>query len=141
MVLDFAPKHWTTGTRLVALALADRVNGDSLECWPSVADISRRTGMDRRTVQRHLRQLEAEGVITNQGQRTTKSGAHGSNVWVWNLLITFPQAGQGGGSGAAPGSGNGAAPRGAVMTPPEPEDITTTSNPIIVRLKAVDSVD
>lgn len=90
MVLDFAPEHWNTGTRMVAIALADRVNGDSLECWPSVVDISRRTGLKKRQVQNHLRQLEAEGVITNLGQRPVK-GNRGSNTYRWNLLITLPR--------------------------------------------------
>ena len=93
MVLDFAPQHWTTGTRLVALALADRVNGDSLECWPSLADITNRTGLKERQVQRHIRQLEDEGIITRLGQRAKKDGTPGTNVWKWHLLITLPQRG------------------------------------------------
>lgn len=89
MVLDFAPKHWNAGTRLVALALADRVNGDTGECFPSVADIEARTGLCDRSVQRYLRQLEAEGVITNLGQRTKHDGTLGSNTYRWNLWITL----------------------------------------------------
>ena len=87
MVLDFAPEHWTTGTRLVAIALADRVNGDG-NCWPSLADVARRTGMSERQVRRHIRQLEADGALTNLGQRPGRQGPT-SNMWRWNLLITL----------------------------------------------------
>lgn len=81
LVLDFAPAHWNTGTRMVAIALADRVNQD-WQAWPSLADISRRTGLSTRQVRVHLRQLEAEGIIANQGQRII--GAHAySNLWIW----------------------------------------------------------
>jgi len=80
-VLDFAPDHWHAGTRLVAIALADRVNGD-WQAWPSVADLSRRTGLSERVVQRYLRYLEAEGVIHCHGQRYIDG--HGvSNLWTW----------------------------------------------------------
>lgn len=88
-VLDFAPKHWSSGTQLVAIALADRVNGDTFECWPSIADVCRRTRMDRRTVQRHIRTLEQDGVLTNLGQRIGRNGHPASNVWRWNLLVTL----------------------------------------------------
>lgn len=91
MVLDFAPDHWTTTQRLVALAIADRVNGDTLECWPSISDIARRVGIHERSVQRAIRSLEAEGVITRLGQRPDRNGVPKSNVWTWNLLITLPR--------------------------------------------------
>jgi hypothetical protein len=81
IVLDFAPDHWHAGTRLVAIALADRVNHD-WQCWPSVADLSRRTGLSERVVQRYLRYLEAEGVIHCHGQRYI-DGQGLSNLWTW----------------------------------------------------------
>lgn len=87
-VLDFAPNHWNTGTRMVAIALADRVNeDDGGRCWPSIADISRRTGLDPRSVQRHIRYLEAEGVLRREGQRTNASGQPVSNLWTWCYWI------------------------------------------------------
>lgn len=89
MVLDFAPQHWTTGTRLVALALADRVNSDG-HCWPALADIARRCGMSERQVRRHIRQLEDDNTITNLGQRPGKAGPT-SNLWKWNLWIRLPE--------------------------------------------------
>ena len=108
MVLDFAPPHWTTATRLVAIALADRVNGDTHECWPSIQDIARRVGIHERSVQRHIRTLETEGIITRLGQRAKKDGTPGSNVWRWNLLITIPPRGD---TSATPG---------VTPTPPHP---------------------
>ena len=86
MALDFAPKHWSTSTRLVAIAIADRVNSDTQDCFPSVADIARRTGLNERSVQRHLRHLEADGTITNMGQRVV-NGRPQSNVYRWNLWM------------------------------------------------------
>lgn len=86
MCLDFAPSEWSSGTRLVAIALADRVNGDTLECFPSIADLVRRTGISERAVQRHLRILEDDGTITRQGQRFV-AGKPSSNVWKWNRMF------------------------------------------------------
>jgi DNA-binding IclR family transcriptional regulator len=81
LVLDFAPAHWTSGTRLVALALADRVNQD-WEAWPSLEDIARRSGLSTRQVRTHLRLLEQERIITCQGQRVV--GPHATtNLWTW----------------------------------------------------------
>ena len=81
LVLDHAPEHWNTGTRMVALALADRV-GEEWICWPSVADLARRTGLSERQVQRHLRYLELEGVI-ERDERRRGNGTQQSNLWIW----------------------------------------------------------
>jgi DNA-binding transcriptional ArsR family regulator len=81
LVLDHAPDHWNTGTRMVALALADRV-GDEYVCWPSIEDLARRTGLKPRMVKYHLRYLEEEGVIARQ-ERRRGNGSQQSNLWVW----------------------------------------------------------
>jgi DNA-binding transcriptional ArsR family regulator len=81
MVLDFAPDHWNSGTRLVALALADRVNHD-WEAWPSIQDLARRTGLKDRMVRYHLAYLEAEGVIVRE-QRYRGNGSQQANLWTW----------------------------------------------------------
>lgn len=83
-VLDFAPDTWNSGTRMVAIALADRVNQDG-QCWPSISDLSRRTGLSGRMVQKHLRYLEEEGVITRNGQRIGSGGQPVSNLWTWRF--------------------------------------------------------
>jgi predicted transcriptional regulator len=81
MVLDFAPQHWSSGTRLVAIALADRVNQD-WQAWPSLNDIARRTGLSTRQVRTHLRTLEQEGVIVQTVQRRA-NGSRQTNLWTW----------------------------------------------------------
>jgi hypothetical protein len=87
MVLDFSPEHWSPGTRMVAVALADRVNQDK-QAWPSIADLSRRTGLSARMVKYHLRVLEDAGVIVNHGQRVI-GGKRVSNLWTWRWLATL----------------------------------------------------
>lgn len=92
MVLDFAPEHWTSGTRLVALALADRVNQD-WQAWPSLEDIARRTGLSTRQVRTHLRTLEADGVIVPTIRRD-KAGQRQTNLWIWLWKMEYqPEAG------------------------------------------------
>jgi hypothetical protein len=81
MVLDFAPAHWSSGTRLVALAIADRVGTDH-ECWPSIADIARRTGLRPRMVKYHAAILEGEGIIKREVRRRP-NGSRQANLWVW----------------------------------------------------------
>ena len=84
LVLDFAPAHWTPSTRMVAIALADYSNGDNGLAWPSVANLSRRSGVSVRQVQRCLRDIEADGWIV-------KAGFHsrGTNLWIWNKRISL----------------------------------------------------
>lgn len=141
MVLDFAPEHWNAGTRLVALALADRVNGDTHECWPSIADLSRRTGLKERQVQRYLRQLEDEGVIVRLGQRV-HDGRRTSNVWVWKLLTKLsPSEGWGVIQDTRGGviQDTPVEPSGVSYKTPKPLSRTTIKNPIIVTLKSVNN--
>lgn len=49
--------------KLILLALADHANEDG-EAWPSIATLSRRTGLAERTVQRNLRELELKGYLS-----------------------------------------------------------------------------
>jgi hypothetical protein len=81
-VLDFAPDTWGPGTRLVALALADRVNQDG-QAWPSLTDIARRSGLSTRQVRTHLRTIEGDGWIRCEGQRINGGGQPVSNLWTW----------------------------------------------------------
>ena len=87
MVLDFAPEHWIPATRMVALALADRVNQDGI-CWPSVADLQRRSGLSKRWVQYQLRIIEQDGWIERVGQGSNRCGQPVSNVWRWTMWST-----------------------------------------------------
>lgn len=60
---------------LVLLALADRANGE-WSCWPSVADIVRRTNLSRQSVKSVLARLEERGVIVRDRFGGMK-GSHG----------------------------------------------------------------
>ena len=84
LVLDFAPAHWTPSTRMVAIALADYSNGDNGLAWPSIANLSRRSGVSVRQVQRCLKEIESDGWIV-------KAGIHsrGTNLWIWNKHISL----------------------------------------------------
>lgn len=82
MVLDFAPSHWSSGTRMVAICVADYANSDSGWAWPSVRSMARRTGLSERQVQRHLRIIEADGWI-RQGADTVGK----TTLWIWERRI------------------------------------------------------
>lgn len=58
--------------KLVLISLADHAN-EGGGCFPSVARISKRCNLDRRTVQRQLRALETLGFIKSKGKTGTSS--------------------------------------------------------------------
>jgi len=55
----------SAGRKLVALALAD-IADDEGRCWPSVRYLAKKCSMDERSAQRHLRELEKDGLIERQ---------------------------------------------------------------------------
>lgn len=108
-VLDHAPEHWPSGLRMVAVVLADHVDGDGY-CWPSVGRLATRSGLSRRQVQKYLSQLEEENVISRHGRPGS------SNYYRWSLWTTAPQS-EGGASSTTWG--------GASSTTPPPASSTT----------------
>ncbi|UWQ94827.1 helix-turn-helix domain-containing protein [Rhodobacteraceae bacterium M385] len=52
------------GQRLVLLALAHHRNKSTGKCYPSLETLAKLSNLDRRTVQRHLKSLRDNGVIT-----------------------------------------------------------------------------
>ena len=88
MVLDFAPEHWTSGTRMVAICVADYANSDSGWAWPSVRNMARRTGLSERQVQRHLRIIESDGWI-RQGADTVGK----TTLWIWERRLRLDDKG------------------------------------------------
>lgn len=64
------------GKRLVMLALADHANDEGV-CYPSISRLCLRTGMKERTVQTHIRELEADGYLS----RDMNKGRSGSNLY------------------------------------------------------------
>ena len=81
MVLDFAPHTWNSSKRLVAMAVADRVNKENYT-WCSYSDIERRTGLSRRQCVRIMNELVAEGIIARE-KRERDNGSQASNMWIW----------------------------------------------------------
>ena len=84
LVLDFAPKHWSSGLRLVAIALADHV-GEDYDCWPSVTTLARRTGLSTRMVRAHIAELEIEGVISKETQYRDNRQTSNLYRWLWRV--------------------------------------------------------
>lgn len=60
LVLDHL--HVKPAVKLVAVVLADHADRDGL-CWPSYRRIAERSGLDERTVRRHVKVLLDLGVI------------------------------------------------------------------------------
>ena len=60
--------------KMVLLAVADHADHDGDNAWPSVARLGRMVGIEPRSVQRHLRELEAEGylIVHNQAGGTVR---------------------------------------------------------------------
>lgn len=80
LVLDFAPPHWSSGIRMVAIALGERVNENYI-AFPGLADMARRTGLSTRMVRRYLAELEAENVI--ERLPNFKENRQTSNLYTW----------------------------------------------------------
>ncbi len=68
-------------TRHIALTLSLHMSEMGDSCFPSIARLARESGCDSRTVQRHLRTLEAEGWI-ERGEHigTGGRGKYGTGV-------------------------------------------------------------
>lgn len=81
-VLELAPPEWSSGLRIVAVALAERVDAAG-QAWPSVEDIARRSGLRWRHVTRHLHTLEAAGWVTIT-HRAAGSGRSATNLYAWH---------------------------------------------------------
>lgn len=70
-------------TKLVLLALADHVNHDGGECWPSVGYLAWKTGLAERTVQYILKDLREAGVL--EVVQRKGGGRRRSRVYRMNL--------------------------------------------------------
>jgi DNA-binding transcriptional ArsR family regulator len=86
------------GPKFVLVALANYASEDG-ECWPSQATIARMTGMDPRTVRRHLADLEQGGYLV-RSERKNPDGGRATDIY----RLTPPgQHDQGGVRAACPG--------------------------------------
>ena len=63
-----------SSAKFVLVAMADRVNGAGMVCWPSSADLTKRTCQDVKTVQAGLRRLREAGFIEDTGERRGSTG-------------------------------------------------------------------
>lgn len=81
--------NWAWGVKLqpsvklVLLKLADRANDDG-ECWPGQSSIADECCISKNTLIRHLKELEALGLIT-KFKRKSEDGKQGTNVYQLHL--------------------------------------------------------
>ena len=61
-------------------------NRKTFQCWPSCRSIGRATGMSVNTVRKHIRSLEAKGLITTEPTQITDRHGQKRNG---NLLFTI----------------------------------------------------
>jgi hypothetical protein len=122
MVLDFAPPHWSSGTRMVAICVADYANSDTGWAWPSVRNMARRTGLSERQVQRHLRIIEADGWIRQGWTPQIKMTPGRTTLWIWERRIRLDDSR--GDTHVTPGVTPASPPaRGAGVTPTSPNPL------------------
>lgn len=78
--LEFKPNH-----KYVLVAYADHADHNGRNIWPAVKTIARKTGYEERTVQYITRDLEAMGILVEDGL-----GPRGTNKW----YIPFSEGGE-----------------------------------------------
>ena len=78
MVEAFEAKIGNPARKLVLLKLADQANDNGL-CWPSYATIASACEVDRRTVIRHIKQLEKDGFLRVEKTYNKDAGKNYSN--------------------------------------------------------------
>lgn len=69
-----------SGPKFVLVALCNRANEDTGECWPGLSTVAKNCGMGRRTVERHIQALAELGLIAITA-RATDSGGQTSNLY------------------------------------------------------------
>lgn len=89
--MSIAALNWAWGqtdlsssTKLVLVALADRANEDTGECWPGLESVAKRACMSTRQVSRHLTKLTEAGLISRRRIRRD-DGTLGKYVFRVNL--------------------------------------------------------
>lgn len=73
--------------KLLLIALADRADKDTGQCWPSIARLCEDTEMSRASVTRRLIKLEEQGLIKRQ-QRDQKSTLYTLSLTETSLSLT-----------------------------------------------------
>lgn len=82
-------------SKLLAHTMRTYANGDGTSCRPSVVTLTRGMSVNRRTVQRHLRELLAHGYIKEiRAGGGMRSGGHRGRPTEYQLVMpSFPPAG------------------------------------------------
>ena len=89
----------------ILVALANRADQDGY-CWPGLEDLEARTGWNRRSIQRGVKELEASGLL-DVSPRFTSNGVQTSNLY--RLSMTPISCGE----GVSPSP-----PQGVCVSPP-----------------------
>lgn len=103
--------------RLVLLALADRANGGTRQCWPRQRTLAAQTGLNVATVRRALKALEEHGLI--ERERRNNARGHRTSDLIQVLIPTARETLSKGASRAGIGTSN----RTSQMSSPKEEDI------------------
>ena len=116
--------------KLVLIKLADNAS-DKGECFPSIAYIAEQCEISERSVQNHIKQLEADGLLTIEN-RKSENGLNKSNIY--HLKFSGANAAPSGES-PAPSSGANAAPSGESPAPSSGANAAPITSHIIEPVK------
>lgn len=114
------PKH----LKYVLLAYADFADHAGEDIYPSINLVSEMTDLDRRTVQRHTKELKRLGYLIADGR-----DGRGRNRYKLPLKERAAPMPPRGGTHATPGGGTGV-PEGAAPMPPDPPRILQDEPPV-----------
>ena len=87
-VWAWAQSEVTTNEKIILLALADRHNADTNECWPSNRRLAEDTRMSEASVKKITRSLCERGFISKE-ERRTPNGKHTSNLYRLHIPKNF----------------------------------------------------
>lgn len=87
--LNHAPAYLKPPERFVMVAFADYVGTEVPDAWPSVATLSRKTGLSRRTVQRALRTLQAARIISPAGPAPAVRNDRQTIRYLWHSELAL----------------------------------------------------
>lgn len=101
--------------KMILWTLGDLANHDGSGAWPSNDTMAECVCVDRRTIQRNLRELERDGYIVDEG----KSPA---GTTCWRVVVPWYEDPESGDGNLPPAENEGAAsdPDGGGTVPPEP---------------------
>lgn len=111
---------------VILYALADRASDNGRAAYPAVAWIAERARCSERTVQRHLKNLEARGVINKGDQRIVEHFRSDRRPTVWDLDLTLTKTTTGCQNVTPTDDGRGDT-ESTTGCQPEPSGVTTSA--------------